>query len=76
MSVSVNVPEDLYRRATEMAAAENVSVDVIFASAFEDRVREFDRLQEKASRGSVLHVRQRDPVKRVRKNDAHALRLG
>ena len=52
MSVSVNVPEDLYRRATEMAAAENVSVDVLFASAFEDRVREFDRLQEKASRGS------------------------
>jgi hypothetical protein len=45
MSVSVNVPEELYRRATEVAALENISVDELFASAFEERVLEFERAQ-------------------------------
>ncbi len=36
MNVSVNIPEELYRRASEVAATENVSVDGLFASAFED----------------------------------------
>ena len=52
MSVSVNVPEELYRRAAEVATAENVSVDDLFASAFEERLLEFERLKEKVSRGS------------------------
>jgi len=52
MNVSVNVPEALYRRATEVAAAENISVDDLFASAFEEGLLEFERLKEKASRGS------------------------
>ena len=52
MSVSVNVPEELYRRAIEVATAENISVDDLFASAFEERLLEFERLKEKASRGS------------------------
>jgi len=52
MNVSVSVPEELYRRAAEVAAAENVSVDDLFAAAFEERILEFERLKEKASRGS------------------------
>ena len=52
MNVSVNVPEDLYRRATEVAAEENISVNDLFAFAFEERLLEFERLKEKASRGS------------------------
>lgn len=52
MSVSVNVPEELYRRASEVAAAENISVDDLFASALEERLVELERLKEKASRGS------------------------
>ncbi len=52
MSITVNVPEELYRRASEVAAAENISVDDLFASAFEERLLEFERLKEKASRGS------------------------
>ena len=52
MTVSIHVPEDLYRWATEVAAAENISVDDLFASAFEERLLEFERLKEKASRGS------------------------
>jgi hypothetical protein len=52
MSVSVNIPEELYRRASEIAAAEKMSVDDLFASAFEERLLELERLKEKASRGS------------------------
>ncbi len=52
MDVTVKIPEELYRRAVEVAAAENVSVDQIFASAFEQRMIEFERLKDKVSRGS------------------------
>jgi hypothetical protein len=52
MSISVNVPEDLYRQALEIAAAENISVDDLFASAFEERLVELERLKDKASKGS------------------------
>ena len=52
MSVSVNIPEELYRRASEIAAAENISVDDLFASALEERLLELERLKEKASHGS------------------------
>jgi len=52
MNVSVNIPEELYRRATDVAAAENIPVDDLFASAFEERLLEFERLKERASRGS------------------------
>lgn len=41
----------MYRRAAEVAAAENISVDDLFASAFEECLLEFERLKEKASRG-------------------------
>ena len=95
MNVSVNVPEELYRRDTlqklqrttdalhangaqefllfpaalrglcaEVATAENISVDDLFASAFEERLLEFERLKEKASRGSYqkfLHVMSKIP---------------
>ena len=52
MSVAVNIPEELYRQASEIAASENVSVDELFASAFEERLLELERLKSKASRGS------------------------
>ena len=52
MNVSVSIPEELYRRATEIAAAENIPVDDLFAVAFEERLLEFERLKEKASHDS------------------------
>ena len=52
MSVSVNIPEELYRQAAEIAAAENISVDELFASAFEQRLIELERLKDKAAPGS------------------------
>jgi hypothetical protein len=52
MSEIVNIPEELYRRASEVAEAENISVDDLFASALEQRLLELERLKEKASHGS------------------------
>jgi|SoiMethySBSTD1v2_1073268.scaffolds.fasta_scaffold6855968_1 hypothetical protein len=52
MNLTIDVPDELYRRATEIAAAENVSVEDLFSSAFEERIIEFERLKEKAERGS------------------------
>ena len=65
MSVSVNIPEELYRRASEIAVAENISVGDLFASAFEERLLELERLKEKASHGSYekfLRVMSKIPV--------------
>ena len=65
MSVSINIPEHLYRQASDIAAAENVSVDELFASAFEERLLELERLKERAARGSYekfLKVMSRVPA--------------
>ena len=45
-------PEELYQSANRIAAAENVSVEELFASAFGERILEFERLRANASRGS------------------------
>ena len=52
MSVSVRVPEELYHKAVEIAQAQRVSVDEVFASAFAEQVSAWERLQQRASRGS------------------------
>jgi hypothetical protein len=58
MNLTINVAEKLYESAKQIAAAENVSVEELFASAFEERVLEFERLKDKAARGSYEKFRQ------------------
>ena len=58
MNLTVNVSEELYQRAAEIAARENVSIEELLALAFEERVLEFERLEEKAVRGSYEKFRQ------------------
>ena len=36
MSVSINVPDELYLRASEVAASENIPVDDLFAVALRE----------------------------------------
>ena len=48
---SVSVPDELYRKAIEIAKALHVSVDEVFASVFAEHVAAWERLQERASRG-------------------------
>ena len=57
MNLTINVSEELYRRAVEVAAEEHVSVEELFAAAFEERVLEFERLKERAARGSYEKFR-------------------
>ena len=52
MSVSISVPEELYRKAAEIAEAQHVSVDEVFASAFAEQLSAWDRLKQRAARGS------------------------
>ena len=52
MNLTINVSEELSRRAAEIAAQESVSVEELIAAAFEERLVEFERLKERAARGS------------------------
>jgi hypothetical protein len=58
MTLTIIVSEELYRRATEIAAEENVAVEELFAAAFQEQIVEFERLKEMAARGSYEKFRQ------------------
>ena len=46
MNLTIHIADELYRRPVEVAAAENVAVEELFAAAFEERVLELERLKE------------------------------
>jgi len=52
MNLTIDVSDELYQRAAEVAAAENIPISELFAQSFEKRLLEFERLKEKAARGS------------------------
>ena len=51
MSVSINMPQELYDQARSIAEARHVPVEQVFASAFADQFAAWQRLQERAARG-------------------------
>ena len=57
MNLTINIPEELYESAKQIAAGENISVGELFVSAFEERIVEFERLRERAARGSYEKFR-------------------
>jgi hypothetical protein len=54
---SIQLPDDVYRRAAELAEADNVSVDRLVATIVNERASEWSRLQARAARGSVEKLR-------------------
>jgi hypothetical protein len=52
MSVTVSIPDDLHKKAVEIAKAQRISVDEVFASAFAEQLAAWERLQQRAARGS------------------------
>ncbi len=52
MTVTIDIPEDLYRQAQEVAESEHFSVDHVIASAFAEQMAAFERLKAWAARGS------------------------
>lgn len=51
MSVSINIPQELYDEARSIAEARHVPVEQVFTSAFADQFAAWRRLQERAARG-------------------------
>lgn len=51
MSVSINIPEELYDQARRVAEAQHIPVEQVFASAFTDQLAAWQRLRERAARG-------------------------
>ena len=52
MSISINIPEDLYQQAVVIAEAHQVAVEEVFISAFAEQLAAWQRLRERAARGS------------------------
>lgn len=51
MTPSVNIPEELYRKAAKIASERHTSVDEVFASAFVEQLAAWERLRQRAVRG-------------------------
>ena len=52
MSVSISVPDELYRKATAIAEEQHVPVEEVFSSAFQDQLAHWERLKQRSTRGS------------------------
>ena len=50
---SIQIPDDVYRRASELAAADNVSVERLVAAIVNERANDWSRLQARAARGAL-----------------------
>ena len=54
MTVSVEVPQDVFDRASEIARAQSMSVPEVFASACARHVADWEKLESRTSRGGKL----------------------
>ena len=50
---SIQLPDDLYQRAAELAEVEHVSVDRLVAALVNEGVGDWSRVQARAERGSL-----------------------
>ena len=51
MSISINIPEDVYREAKAIADAQHISVDEVVVSAINEKLAAWERLKQRAARG-------------------------
>lgn len=54
---SIQLPDDVYQRAAELAEADHVSVDKLVAAIVNERARDWAKLQARAARGSLEKLR-------------------
>ena len=50
---NVQLPDDVYQRAAELAESDHVSVDRLVAALVNEGVEEWSRLQTRSARGSL-----------------------
>jgi len=51
MTAGVNIPEELFRQAREIADSQHSTVDDVVSSAFADQLAAWERLKQRAARG-------------------------
>lgn len=51
MIVSLDVPKDLYDKASEIARSQNLTVNDVFATACFEHIAAWERLENRAKRG-------------------------
>ena len=64
MIVNVEVPKDIYDRASEIARSQSMSVADVFATACAEHIAAWERLESRAKRGDrakFLEVLERVP---------------
>lgn len=54
---TIQLPDDVYQQASELAEKDNVSVDRLVAAIVSEKVGDWSRLQSRASRGSLEKFR-------------------
>jgi len=54
---SIQLPDDVYQRATELAEVDHVSVDRLVAAIVNERASDWAKLQARAARGSLEKFR-------------------
>lgn len=54
---NIQLPDDIYQRAAELAESDHVSVDRLVAALVNEGVGEWSKLQARAERGSVEKLR-------------------
>ena len=52
MTVSINIPEKLYQQARDIAESQHLSVDEVISSAFAEHLVAWEKVKERAARGS------------------------
>ena len=52
MTVSIDIPDDLYRQARQIADSQHLSVDDVISSAFVQQMAAWERLKARAARGN------------------------
>ena len=53
----IQLPDDVYLRAVELAEFDHVSVDRLVAAIVNERASEWSKLQARAARGSIEKLR-------------------
>jgi hypothetical protein len=51
MTITIEIPEDLYQQAVAIAEASHMRVDEVFAAALSEQLTAWKRLRERAARG-------------------------
>jgi hypothetical protein len=54
---SIQLPDDVYQRAAELALVDHVSVDRFVAAIVNERADDWSKLQARAARGSLDKLR-------------------